>query len=141
MTGLLDIAPLTETVEVRGQKIEVGELSGSAIVRLIARFPELRTLMTGRAIEPGRLLEIGGDALDAVIAAACGYSGDADAEKAAGRLGAETQAEILEVTLRLSMPNGVGPFAERLHKLAGSLGGDGQPPKAPATKSRKPSRN
>lgn len=137
MAGLLDIAPLTETVVVRGQKLEVGELSGSAIVRLLARFPELRTLMSGRAVEPERLLAMGGDALDAVIAAACGSAGDAEAEKMAGRLGAEAQAEILEVTLRLTMPNGPGPFAARLQKLAGSLGGGGQQQRAPATKSRK----
>lgn len=139
MAGLLDIAPLTETVTVRGQDIEVGEISGTAIVRLLARFPELRKMMALKRMDPEGLLAIGGPALDAIIAAACGHPGDKEYEAAAARLGADVQVEILEVAIRLTMPKGPGPFAERLLKLAGSL--EGQLPRAPATKSRKPSRS
>ena len=42
MPGLVDIAPLVETVDVRGAKVDVKGVSAEAVASLLWRFPELR---------------------------------------------------------------------------------------------------
>lgn len=133
MAGLLDIAPLTESVSVRGAKIEVCGVSAKGIALLLGRFPELRMLMTGKEVGIDRLMEMGGDAVSAIIAAGIGFPGDLDQEQAAGRLGVDAQADLLAAILRLTLPNGIGPFVEKLTTLGAVLGAD-QSPKARATK-------
>ena len=59
----------------------------------------------------------------------------------AGALSVGTQADLIGPILKLTMPNGVGPFVEKLAKLGAVLGADVPLPAAPATKSRKPSMN
>ena len=48
MAGLLDIAPLSETVTVRGQAVEVTGISAAGVAMLLRRFPALRKLLAQR---------------------------------------------------------------------------------------------
>ena len=132
MASLLDIAPLTETVTVRGTEIAVTGVSAKGIAHLIARFPEIREMLVGREVSVDRLLEIGGDAVAAIIAAGAGHPGEPDHERAAAALNIEEQADLLAATLRITLPRGVGPLVEKLSAMGGALGG-GASPSVPAT--------
>jgi hypothetical protein len=135
MVGLIDIAPRTETVDVDGVAVEVRGISAAGVASILARFPEIRMLMSGREVDADRIFAIGGNAVAAIIAAGCGYPGDADAERVAGTLHVEAQADILEVVLRLTLPKGIGPFVEKLTSLGAVVSGEaGRSQKAPATK-------
>lgn len=135
MVGLIDIAPRTEKVEVDGFTLDVRGISAAGVAHILARFPDIRKMMTGYEIEADRLFEMGGEAVAAIIAAGCGYPGNADAEAKAAELSVDAQAEILEAVLRLTLPKGIGPFVARLNALGAGLGGSA---KAQDTKSPKP---
>jgi hypothetical protein len=117
MVGLLDIAPLTQTVTVRDQPIEVTGVSAKGVAQLLLRFPELRALISGRDVGLDQLLALGGDIIAAVIAAGCGMPGDEQAEATAGHLGLDDQAELLTAIMTLTMPQGIGPFVDKLARM------------------------
>lgn len=123
MVGLLDIAPLTVKVSVRGTDVSVTGVSARGLVSLISRFPELQDLMGGRAVSPERLMSFGGNVVAAIIAAGTGTPGDEAAEKIAGDLPVDEQADLLAAILRVTLPRGLGPFVEKLNELGGALGG------------------
>lgn len=140
MVGLIEIAPATETIQAQGKPVTVHGVSAKGLAHLLARFPELRKLMTGQEVEVDQILAMGGDAVAAIIAAGCGYPGDDAAEAIAGNLSLDIQADLLAAILRLTLPRGIGPFVEKLTGLASILGVDGAPSDtARDTKSRKPS--
>lgn len=122
MASLLDIAPLTETVSVRGTAIPVTGVSAKGIAHIMARFPEVREMMVGREVSVDRLIELGGDAVGAIIAAGTGNPGDPDHERIAAGLLLEEQADLLAVILRVTLPKGVGPLVEKLTAMGGALG-------------------
>jgi hypothetical protein len=117
MVGLLDIAPLTQTVTIRDQSIEITGVSAKGVAQLLLRFPELRALISGREVGLDQLLALGGDIVAAVIAAGCGQVGDELAEAAAGHLGLDDQAELLTAIMKLTLPQGLGPFVDRLARM------------------------
>lgn len=123
MASLLDIAPLTESVTVRGEDIPVTGVSAKGIAHLMARFPEIREIMVGREVTIERMLEIGGDAVGAIIAAGIGRPGEPDQERMAANLILEEQADLLAAILRITLPRGVGPLVEKLTAMGSALGG------------------
>ncbi|RUV75927.1 MAG: hypothetical protein EOR30_17040 [Mesorhizobium sp.] len=140
MVGLLDIAPLTERVPVGNATVEVFGVSAKGVVSLLARFPEVRMLMVGKDVGIDKLMEMGGDAIAAIIAAGIGFPGDEEQEKAAGRLSVEAQADLLTAILKVTLPNGIGPFVEKLTALGATVGvAAAASPRVPATKSPKSS--
>lgn len=142
MVGLLDIAPLTEKVTVSGKQLAVYGVSAAGLVNLISRFPEIRQMMNGREVDVASLMNIGGEAIAAVIAAGIGFPGDEKQEAAAGRLPLEAQADILAAIIKVTLPNGVGPFIDKLTAMLAVKGdGAGALQKALATKSPKSSLN
>ena len=124
MVGLVDIAPVTSTILVRGQDITITGVSARAIALLLARFPELRAVMTGREVALDDLLKLGGDVIAAIIAAGTGAPGKTQAEAAADNLTLEEQADLLGAIVELTMPRGLGPLVEKLSRL-GLLAGGG----------------
>ena len=128
MVSLLDIVPSVETVDVGGEKIAVHGVSATGLAYLIRRFPEL--LSGGIGVE--MLMSVGGEAVAAVIACGCGYHGNEVAEGKAASFSLDVQADLLAAILRLTMPQGVGPFVEKLAALkAAIVPAPAGPPKAP----------
>jgi hypothetical protein len=117
MVGLIDIAPLTTTVTIRKVPVDVSGVSARGIAQLLARFPELRALVTGREVAIENILALGGDVVAAIIAAGTGSPGDEAAEQAADRLSVDEQADLLVAIIELTMPRGLGPFVEKLSRL------------------------
>ena len=139
MVGLVDIAPVTSTILVRGQDITITGVSARGIALLLARFPELRAVITGREVAMDDLLKLGGDVIAAIIAAGTGSPGDNDAEQAADNLTLEEQADLLASIVELTMPRGLGPLVEKLSRLGLLAGGSASAMQA--TTSLQPSKN
>ena len=138
MVGLVDIAPAVETVTVRGQQVEVFGVSAAGVASLLARFPELRRVFAGRDVPVEQLMAMGGDIVNAILAAGTGDPGDPVAEEAAGRLSIDEQVDLVAAIARATLPKGVGPFVEKLTALGVAVGVQdaGAPsPTAPATSS------
>lgn len=136
MVGLLDIAPAVASVTVQGKKFPVHGVSIAGIVSLLTRFPELKQMMSGRGgVDASRLIAAGGSLAGAVIAAGLGYPGIEDQEEAATRLPIGDQVDLLEAIIKVTLPNGVAPFVEKLTALGVLVAGPSAT--APATKSRK----
>ena len=138
MVGLVDIAPITSSVTIRGQDITITGVSARGIASLLARFSELRALVTGREVALDELLRLGGDVIAAIIAAGTGTPGDAQTEAAADNLTLEEQADLLAAIVELTMPRGLGPLVERLSRLGLLAGGASA---MQATTSPQPSKN
>jgi hypothetical protein len=133
MSGLLDIAPQRTRVEVCGHEIFVAGLSMVAIADLLRRFPDVRAAFgSGAGMGADDLFAILRDAIPPIIAAGCGHVGDDEYEARAAELSAEAQLELFGAILRLTMPEGAGPFAER---VSGALGSLLSGPPAPAASS------
>ena len=139
MVGLVDIAPITSSVTIRGQDITITGVSARGIASLLARFPELRALVTGREVALDELLRLGGDVIAAIIAAGTGSPGDNDAEQAADNLTLEEQADLLAAIVEFTLPRGLSPLVEKMSRL-GLLAGGGASAMQAAT-SPQPSKN
>lgn len=124
MPGLLDIAISSQTVTVNEVAVPVYGVSARGIAYLFERFPELRMLLTGKApdLSPDAIVKLVPDGIAAIIAAGCGSPGDPAAEKVADGLSAHHQVAFLEKIVKLTMPEGAGPFVEMLARVAGGLG-------------------
>jgi hypothetical protein len=106
---------------VQSTPVAVHGISAKGLTHLLARFSELRKLMTDQEVKTEQLMEMGSDAVAAVIAAGCGYPGDETAEAVANKLSLDAQADLLAAILRLTLPRGIGPFVEKLTALGGIL--------------------
>lgn len=125
MADLLDIAPSTacEAVWIDRQRITVRGLSLDALASVVARFPELRSMINGSLGDDySRVIQECGAAIGPVIAAGCGHLAEQAYEQRAASLLPEHQLQFLKAIFGLTFPNGIAVFAE---KLSGLLGADG----------------
>lgn len=145
MAGLRDIAPLRETVMIRGQELDIVGLNLATIGYLLERFPQIGAAVGKGEISAASISSLGSDVVAAIIAAGTGAMGDKESEEAAKYLTIDEELEILSAVLKVSMRRGGGPFAETLLQIMRSLGlasapsvsSDGKP--KTSTPSRKPS--
>lgn len=122
MVGLLDIVPHTEDVVIGQSRVPVCGVSAKGIAYLLGKYPDLLKKLTGNggmdtSIGSDELLKIGGDIVASIIAAGIGFPGDAQQEKKASDLSIGYQLDLFNAILRITMPDGVGPFVERLTSL------------------------
>lgn len=123
LKDLLDHAKApTEVVSVGDISIPIIGISVNGIAYLLNKFEELRMLLSGRTVEVEKLLSLGGPIVGAIIAAGCGKVGVKDEEEAAAKLPLELQSEFLMKIIKVTLPNGVGPFVDRLNGLMGTFG-------------------
>lgn len=144
MPGLLDIAAAPSRVAVRGTQIDVFGVSAEGIAYLLANFPEVKALMSGKELsfDAQMLATKAPKAIAAIIACGTGQVGNAQAEAVAASLSVDEQAELLSTIFAMTFPRGVGPFAEAIQRLAGTIGaGSDAGSKAPASTSPQPSKN
>lgn len=124
MPSLLDIAPLTEQVTVRGVSLSVRGVSALGVASLIQRFPEVQDLMGGKELSAESLFKFGGAVVAAIIACGLGSPGSSEHEESAAGLSIEEQLDLLDAILRLSLPRGIGPFVEKLTRVGKTLSGE-----------------
>ena len=136
MADLLDIAPSTaiDVVKIDGRRIEVGKLSVDGIAAIVARFPELASLLDGSGGLAPRLITRFGSAIGPIIAAGCGHPGDEQYEEHAAQMLIEHQLMLLKAIIGLTFPNGLSPVMEA---IAGLVGGAKDEPKTVKARLRK----
>lgn len=152
MTSLLDIGPLTEEVAIGDKKVNVFGVTPEGFFYLIDKFPGLAT-MFGKGVKnitPGMLRNVAPNCIAYALSVATTdrslYSTPqewlAAIEKTAViavNLSAHYQMELFQSALRLTFPDGIGPFMKGMEKVADSINRmSGQ---APATTSSKRSRS
>ncbi len=116
MADIFDLAPPSEIVKIAGTTTEVRPIPLGDCLQLVGRFPAMRKLLDGDgSITMADLLASGGGA--ALIAAGCGRGHDKEAEAKIDRLDPDVQAQFLIPILRLTMPNGLLPFLERVAEM------------------------
>lgn len=127
MVGLLDIAPVAETVDIEGQPVSVTGVSVEGIAYLLQRFPhfaQLQSLMGGGSNQTDLttvLFSLGPQVIASIIAAGCGYPNDDEAVKKAAGLNVQAQADLLDAVLRKTLTKGLDPFVERLNSIKDTL--------------------
>jgi len=143
MADLLDIAPSTavEVVKIDGARVTVRGVSVDAIASIVARFPELKSLVDGG---PGdsflpRLIQGCGAAVGPIIAAGCGHLADETYEQHAAKLLPEHQMKFLKAIFGLTFPNGVSSFVEAMATVIGGAAEGAKPIKVRLRKSPSPS--
>jgi len=113
--GLLDIAPVSEQVDVgNDQKLEVKGISSEDILKLIQRFPDMQKFISMGGIKPADIMNTIPGTVGGIIAAACGHAGEENYESAANKLSVEAQLDLLEAIGRCTFRNGFGPFVMRI---------------------------
>jgi hypothetical protein len=131
MGSLLDIAPVTKTVEIRGTEIAVSGLTAADFAVLLTEHPNIRAVLDGA-------LSKGGGKFDAkhllteMPMAAAEVIARGVADKSAGHkallasakaMMAYDQARLLSAIFEVTMPDGIGPFADAVVSLlAGNWG-------------------
>jgi hypothetical protein len=122
MVSLLDLAPLSLTVEVRGQPIEVTGLNTVAIAGLLAKFPELQKAIGGKVADltTESLMRLAPNAVAHIIAHGVGDATD-PMVAAVMNLTAGEQLELLAAIIKLTMPGGLVPFMAKLTGLTGAV--------------------
>jgi hypothetical protein len=132
MSGLLDLAPQRARVKlasldedgnvVANHEIEVGGLTMGHIAELLRRFPAVREAFSAAAnMDADGLFTLLRDAIPPIIAAGVGHLGEEPYEERAAALSAEAQLMLFGAILKITMPDGAGPFAERVSGALGHL--------------------
>lgn len=120
--SLKNLKPLSATVTIRGEKIKVGGITNDGIFGLYVRFPIIPKWLSGNATVED-ILTSAPDALAAIIASACGFPGDEEAEAVAAKLTLDESAMLLEKIIPFTMPDGLGPFVLRVNAIGLALAG------------------
>ena len=101
----------------------------------MARFPDLRKLMSGGEITVEDMIAAGPAALAAILAAGTGAPEGEAAEAAAAKLMIGDQVDLLAAIMKVTLPGGAAPFVKKLRGLGLVI--DGKPGAAPATSGKK----
>ena len=126
MTSIIDVGPLTEEVTIRGQKAKVRGISAEAIFQLCAESPELRKLLSERAIDGdivSGLVAMAGTACAQIVACGIGEYGNDKAVAWAMTLTAGETSSLLKPILALTFPQGLKAFTEELVALVSEATG------------------
>lgn len=124
MASLLEIAAVPVSVPVGGGTIDVCGLSAKGIASLMTRFPMLKDMILGAGVSlgPDEIAGAGPDAVAAIIAAGCGFPGNAAAEEKAAAIPFGIQIEILGAILTATLPGGAKKVFDRLADAASAVG-------------------
>jgi hypothetical protein len=138
MPGAINIAPLVESVDIRGQKLLVNGLEAETLIGLFAEFDDLRRMWDTRKFDLAAFKKLSKPAVAYVIAACVeDEEGNCLDRMNAANLTLGERAEILAKIARISAPRGIGPFMDLMALVVG-----GDPSSMPPdTKSSKQSKN
>lgn len=123
MASLLDIGPLSRTVNIRGVDITVSGVSGLALFHLMDGYPEMQKIFTnsGVAVDPETLLRQAPGAVASVVVHATGGGSFSLEERTKCEatfltLALGEQLELLMPIWELTFPTGVASFKAALEK-------------------------
>lgn len=120
MVSLVDLAPIKETITVRGKEFELQGVPAIVIVDLLIEFPELRRIFAEKELRPDELSALitgSGRLTGAIIAAANGEYGNDEAMGIAARLPPGDIVKFIPAILRLTFPQGIQAFIEEVAAL------------------------
>jgi hypothetical protein len=115
MTDIINFVPLTARVEIRGQKLSLRGLEFEEIGALIYRFPKFREIKALNVAELTKVMDR--ETQGAVIAAAAGRAGNAQAEASFANLSLGERARIVAKIIEVTAPDGIGPFVDLMLAL------------------------
>jgi len=116
---LTDLVAHTEEVAYGDGSFTVRGLTILQIATLLKRFPDLlRFLGTGK-METDAIAALAPDLIAAIIATGCG---EPEAEDKVGLLPIGVQADVMAAIVRLTIPQGFGPFVDALTLMAENAG-------------------
>jgi len=133
MTSLLDIGPLTEEVPVGGSKsITVYGVTPEGFFFLLEKFPVLQDMFAnGQEVNMEALRKVAPESIAYVLAVATtsrAYMTQQDwldiveaTANVALNLNATTQMALFQAALRLTFPDGIGPFIAGVEALTASI--------------------
>lgn len=141
MVSLVDLGPLTDSVEVRGKTFPVKGIPAECFFQLLAEIPELRRVFAEKQMSAdmiNALIGQAGRAVGAIIAAGTGHFGDEKQIAAAMQLPVGEQTKFLTKIIGVTFPQGPAAFLDELMAFvpANAVGALG---KGAATKSQAPS--
>lgn len=155
MTSLLDIGPLSEEVLVNGKSVTVRGVTPEGFFYVLAKFPELQAAFSRggeKSIDMVTLQAVAPRSVAFALAVATTDRTEFDTaaawqetvEKAAVvavQLSAHHQMALFQTALRLTFPEGVGPFMKGVEALANSIKQVSGTTADQATTSSRPSRS
>lgn len=134
MTSLLDIGPLSEDVVVNGKPVTVRGVTPEGFFYILAKFPELQAAFSKgqKSVDMPTLIGVAPRSVAFALAVATTDRNEfatpaewqAMLEKAAVvaiQLSAHHQMALFQTALRLTFPEGVGPFMKGVETLANSI--------------------
>lgn len=153
MTSLRDVGPLGEQVQVGATTLSVHGATPEAFFYLLDRFPAVRDMFDGgaRNLDGRALMAAGPEAIAFVIAVtttdrAAFPTRDAwlsevgEVARIAIALPAHHQMPLLNAAVRLTFPEGVGPFMQQVNATADTFTAISGKGTAPATTSSRRTR-
>lgn len=121
MKSFLELLPNSENVVIRGQTFPVTAITIEMLGHLFMRFPEIKDALDQKKVKgsktPTEIISLGVDAIAAIIAAGLGSLGDEKVEKIAKSLSIGEQTLFIQSIIRLTLPQGAGPFMDSLRAL------------------------
>jgi hypothetical protein len=134
MASLLDIAPSSATVTLRGTEVAVPGISAAGLATLMRRFPAISDLLTGKGLtlDADTLFTVGPEGVAAIIAAGTGKPGSVEAEAVASTLTFGDQIEALAKILEVTLPEGTKKLEARLVDMLRRTGLSQTPSQTPS---------
>lgn len=126
MSGF-DIAPAIETVGVRGLKLKVLGLDVEHIAHLFREFPEVSKAISAQAVDIGALMKLSSRLLNAIVLGGLRDNEMPGIEDGVKNLMLGEKAKIVAAIVRLTMPDGLGPFVELMTALGLVRNAEGAP--------------
>ena len=150
MTSLLDIGPLTEEVSIGGKPVTVYGVSPEGFFYLLQKFPELQQMFGASTVDMETLQKVAPESIAYVLAIATTSRAYMTQQQwleiveatanVAMNLSAHYQMALFQAALRLTFPDGIGPFIAGVEALASNINRVSGVT-APVTTSSKPSRS
>lgn len=118
MVGLLDIAKVSKTVQVRGTDVPITGIKLQQFVDLLAKHIDIGAAIGGSNFQTGmNLVKLGPKVLGAVIATGIGFPDDDKQTQAAADLLPGEQLDLILAICEVSLSGDIRPFAEKLNRL------------------------
>lgn len=120
---LLDLIPTGREVPVGKAKVKIFPVPLSFIGKMLVRFPELRAAINSGEAGWAQVLLAVPDAIPIFIAAGLGEPENKLIEERAGRIAPLDQLDLItEIIAETKGGDDIGPFRERIRRLALTLG-------------------